>query len=184
MKITKIIAVFAIGIALISCEKSSDVTDAVKKSLGLEEKFAVTLNDEEWTSDIRIVKEIETPNAFNIVGSSVGDGAIQISIMGVEEGTYYVSLAESLKELELKFCIASYFEDLGEIDIEELAEMTDFSGLNDRYKAVSGSVEITDVQTEAGSKFISGTFDVTFAHGTDTIVTSDGFFTELKVLPV
>jgi len=159
-----------IGLLLIlfagSCG-TDDIIDSAKDLLGVEDKFTAEIDGKKWAAEIRVVKKESSPvNSFTISGTSLDGRVIHMTTAGIEEGTYRISLAESILNLSLKMFIGTYTPDV-----------TDLSTLN---KATGGKVTISEIGTKDGKHYISGTFELTIETDAGTVEITKGVFNELE----
>jgi hypothetical protein len=136
--------------SLISCSKDGD--------LGISGSMKATINEVAWKS--LIPGALLTNEKFTITGTDVSGKTLIITTMETSEGTY------QLPSTSIQFT-ATYKESLS-------------ASLDDTYIAVSGTVELTSVNSS--SKVISGTFSLVLRKNLtgDEVTITDGEFTNVK----
>jgi hypothetical protein len=120
---------------------------------GLKASMSAQINSTDWNTASRVT--LKYNDRFVITGSALDGETLEITIYGSTEGTYQGLLQ----------CGAIYKATLG-------------TSLSDAYVAVSGTVELTNVNTS--SQEISGTFSFTLTRLTSTITVTNGSFSNLK----
>ncbi len=161
----KIISIILVAVLFAACS-ADEVLDVTTDILGLEDKFAAEINGEKWTAEIRIVRKYDSPiDNFTLVGTSIDGRVLQISIGGVDPGTYYASLEDALSSASSNLFIATYtLADSDSITTDQVLKIT------------SGTLKISNVDED----YISGEFsmDIESEEGNYTI--KYGEFNELS----
>jgi hypothetical protein len=146
----KIIILFAIVVSMISCSKDDDTN--------LSNKMSATIDNAEWNTITRVT--VLNDEKFIITGTSLDGKSLSITTLGTQTGIYELSIS-SIK------CAAIYKESVS-------------TSTEDAYAAITGEVELTEVNT--GSKEISGTFSFVLTRNLtqEPVNITKGVFNNLK----
>jgi hypothetical protein len=148
----KKLIVLSLTVLLFSCSQ----LDEVKNSLP---SMQANIDNIEWNSATRVTTLMN--ENFTITGTALNGQIIIINVFGDQEGVYNLN-TESVK------CAAVFKESAT-------------TSTDDAYAAVSGKVEITEVNTS--KKKISGSFEFNLRKGTDlqsAKTITNGTFSNLK----